>query len=475
MSSSSETTPLLATRISPPTSKAAAFWLIPVVFLASINYGIQTGSRNSFYTTVCSNRPQLPRNYLDDCTLYPFLENGIVRLQLVSLLIGTITSALTTGCFGRFSDLHGRKPVMLLTMLGSLIQNVILVLVSSNSGSHPSQFVIWLSVFVEGLFGGMITFTAVAHAYTFDVSSAASRLALFSLLQGFSLLCLFFGGFVGQITFLRVQGLTVPSLIGGAVCITNMLVIGFFLPESVQQIAPRRDARSYDILKAVVSPVSMLIPSLGHTQLHVALLGLALFTYSCATFDGYGMVYVLAYVSGSFKLVFVLLSIKVALYLIIIPGLAWAVKQRWLGIESLPSVIVFDKTVAKYAALTGACSFITIFLPATPAIILFLVLPGLALIALPALYSLGCSYLEEIGDASSVGSLFAAMGVVSLLATKFTFIFVVVILGASLESKSWGLILLPAGGFLATSLLLWSPYKVTTSSTSEEANSNIDV
>lgn len=98
--------------------------------------------------------------------------------------------------------------------------------------------------------------------------------------------------------------------------------------------------------------------------------------------------------------------------------LIWAFKRFALRSTSntLFFVISFDKAIAKYSALvSGASWIVAVSSPVLVALIVLYVFPLLAVGVLPAMYSVGSAYLEELGRTSETGSLFGAMSVVETL------------------------------------------------------------
>lgn len=122
---------------------------------------------------------------------------------------------------GRLSDRYGRKPVLVLSVLGTAAGFVVL----ATARWLPILFV---SRTIDGITGGNIS---VAQAYIADVTDDRSRgPALGMIGAAFGL-----GFILGPVTGGLLSGFsyTLPAWVGAALAVTNALIVGFLLPESL--------------------------------------------------------------------------------------------------------------------------------------------------------------------------------------------------------------------------------------------------
>src|SRR5512135_3678920 len=86
---------------------------------------------------------------------------------LVGLLVGSYAAAQLVGApiLGRLSDRYGRRPILLLSVLGTFIGFLLL-------GFARSLWVLFASRILDGLTGGNLS---IAQAYISDVTDAKSR------------------------------------------------------------------------------------------------------------------------------------------------------------------------------------------------------------------------------------------------------------------------------------------------------------
>jgi len=179
--------------------------------------------------------------------LLPFYaENYAATPFLIGLLTASYAAAQFIGApiLGRLSDRFGRRPVLLLSVFGTLIGFLILAFADPfgrflGALIDPSQAnlsltnalilaVLFLSRVIDGLTGGNIT---VAQAYITDITPPAERA------RGLGLIGAAFGlGFIlGPATggLLSTWGFAAPALAASALASFNLILIYFCLPESL--------------------------------------------------------------------------------------------------------------------------------------------------------------------------------------------------------------------------------------------------
>ena len=149
---------------------------------------------------------------------------------------------------GRISDRFGRRPVFLISILGTFIGFLIL-------GFANSLWMLFVSRILSGLTAGNIS---VAQAYIADVTDEKNRA------RGMGMLGAAFGiGFILGPALggtLSVYGFAVPAFVSAALCFINLLTVFFWLPES---LTPERRAQLMAQEKANVS-FNALLAALQH-------------------------------------------------------------------------------------------------------------------------------------------------------------------------------------------------------------------
>ena len=149
---------------------------------------------------------------------------------------------------GRISDRFGRRPVFLISILGTFIGFLIL-------GLAHSLWMLFVSRILSGLTAGNIS---VAQAYIADVTDEKNRA------RGMGMLGAAFGiGFILGPALggtLSVYGFAVPAFVSAALCFINLLTVFFWLPES---LTPERRSQLMAQEKADVS-FGALLAALQH-------------------------------------------------------------------------------------------------------------------------------------------------------------------------------------------------------------------
>jgi DHA1 family tetracycline resistance protein-like MFS transporter len=143
--------------------------------------------------------------------------------SIIGLLVASYAAAQLIGAplLGRFSDRIGRRPILLLSLFGTLVSFIFL-------GFANTLWVLFLARIFDGLTGGNIS---VAQAYISDVTDERNRA------KGMGLIGAAFGlGFIfGPVTggFLSQYGYSVPAFAAAGLVTINLLMVFLWLPESL--------------------------------------------------------------------------------------------------------------------------------------------------------------------------------------------------------------------------------------------------
>jgi DHA1 family tetracycline resistance protein-like MFS transporter len=167
---------------------------------------------------------------------------------VVGLLVASYAAAQLVGAplLGRLSDRYGRRPVLLLSVTGTLAGFLLLgfadplgrmlsALVAPQATNAMIIGVLFFSRILDGLTGGNIT---VAQAYITDVTDEANRAKGLGLIGAAFGLGFIIGPAVGGA--LSHWGYNLPAFVAATVSFLNLLAIFFLLPESLT--AERRDS-----------------------------------------------------------------------------------------------------------------------------------------------------------------------------------------------------------------------------------------
>lgn len=148
---------------------------------------------------------------------------GLSEFQ-TSLLFSAYSVAqfFATPVIGKLSDRYGRKPLLLISLLGTVVANLI-------AGTATTAGVLFFARFLDGITGGN---ASVAQAVISDVTTPENRA------RGFGINGAAFGlGFVlGPVISLLAQRISLGAafLVSGAIALVALLITIFLLPESLQ-------------------------------------------------------------------------------------------------------------------------------------------------------------------------------------------------------------------------------------------------
>jgi DHA1 family tetracycline resistance protein-like MFS transporter len=166
---------------------------------------------------------------------------------LTGLLVASYAAAQFFGAplLGRLSDRYGRRPILIVSILGTLLGFLLL-------GVARSLWVLFASRILDGFTGGNLN---VAQAYITDVTDAKSRT------RGLGMIGAAFGlGFIiGPVAggLLSQWGFAVPAFAAAGLALINLLLVAFWLPESLpaEKRATSRDPQPLISLTAMTRAI----------------------------------------------------------------------------------------------------------------------------------------------------------------------------------------------------------------------------
>ncbi|KAI9134288.1 tetracycline resistance MFS efflux pump [Acaryochloris sp. CCMEE 5410] len=201
-------------------------------------------------------------------TLYPYgRQFGLNDFETSFLFsIFSIAQFIATPVIGQFSDRWGRRPLLLVSLAGTMFANLM-------AGLATAAWVLFLARFLDGITGGN---NSVIQAVIADVTDAENRA------RGFSLFGAAFGvGFVlGPLISLGAQEISLGAsfLVSAWIAGIALGVTYFFLPETLEE---RSQPRRFELgLAKLVTGLT--IPKVGILLLINFLVGttFTIFTYA---------------------------------------------------------------------------------------------------------------------------------------------------------------------------------------------------
>ena len=181
-------------------------------------------------------------------TIYQYGREFHLNDVETSLLfaIFSIAQFFATPIIGKLSDRFGRKPLLIISLAGTVIGNFM-------AGTAPNATVLFLARFLDGITGGNVS---VAQAAISDITTPADRA------KGFGIFGASFGlGFVfGPVLSLIAQqrSLGTSFLVASGIAVIALVLTIFFLPETLQHKADSSknifDLGLKDLVKGLTFP-----------------------------------------------------------------------------------------------------------------------------------------------------------------------------------------------------------------------------
>ena len=142
----------------------------------------------------------------------------------IGLLVAAnaVTQLLGAPTIGRLSDRYGRRPLLLISIAGTVASFLLL-------GLANSLWMLFLSRILDGLLGGNIS---LAQAYITDVTDEKSRSRGLGLIGAAFGVGFIFGPVLGG-TLSAGGNYARPALIAAALSLLNLIAVFFLLPESL--------------------------------------------------------------------------------------------------------------------------------------------------------------------------------------------------------------------------------------------------
>jgi len=151
-------------------------------------------------------------------------------------LIGAIIASFSAMQFifspiwGRLSDRHGRRPILLLSTAGAALSYVLFAIGSGIANHHLALGALLVSRMFAGACGGNIT---VAQAYIADITppeNRSKRMGLIGMAFGLGFIC---GPIICGVA-LKLGGSTAPGWAAAALCAANFALAFAILAESLR-------------------------------------------------------------------------------------------------------------------------------------------------------------------------------------------------------------------------------------------------
>ena len=171
--------------------------------------------------------------------LIPFLG---LSFGLNAIQIGLIASVFSfcqlfaSPVTGKLSDRFGRRPLFILSQLSTFAGFLLL-------GFATTAVLLIVSRLIDGLLGSNMT---VSQAYISDITEPEHRTRVYGYSSGVFGAGLIFGPFIGGVLYRIAYSL--PMFFAAAITLTSVVLVVFFLPESVTEKPDKLSLSFNDVL-----------------------------------------------------------------------------------------------------------------------------------------------------------------------------------------------------------------------------------
>ncbi|MDB5655658.1 MAG: tetA [Tardiphaga sp.] len=324
--------------------------------------------------------------------ILPSLLRDVTHVENVAPTIGIMTALYAVMQFifapvlGALSDRRGRRPVLLLSLVGAAINYLFLALA-------PQLWMLLLGRAIAGLTSANVS---VATAYITDISAEHQRARRFGLFNA-----MFGAGFIiGPVLggALGDYWLRLPFLAAAALNGCNVLLAFLMLPESRPAAREKIDLAALNPLR----PLRWLISAKSLLPITV------IFFLFSATGEVYGICWAL-WGSDAFQWNGLWIGLSLGSF-----GVCQTLAQAFLP---GPAVRLLGERATILAGVAGGCIALTVMAFATEGWMIFAVMPVFALagIGTPALQSLATRQVDESLQGQFQGVLASAVSLASII------------------------------------------------------------
>ncbi|MEP7286033.1 MAG: MFS transporter [Chloroflexota bacterium] len=203
----------------------------------------------------------------------PFIASSYVAKQDAAFTIALLFTVYSLCQFiavptlGALSDRYGRRPVLLISLLGSAAGYFIF-------GIGGALWMLFLGRIIDGLTGGNL---AAIYAYAADITEPKDRTHFFGLLGAMAGMGFVVGPALGGIVYKLTNNISSPLYFAAVVTLLTTLWGFFVMPES---LSPEK--RDTQITLARLNPLTQLVDVFKIPQLRLLLLGIFLWVLAFA-------------------------------------------------------------------------------------------------------------------------------------------------------------------------------------------------
>lgn len=263
-----------------------AIWLLPMYTLYSITAGsLIIPEFNATLGLICHQRHSSGKSNfqpaIEQCDGNTEVQSDLSQFYIYGQVLSGILGAIAGPNLMGFSDKIGRKPILVFSVLGPLIADIIVLAALY----YPNEIdVNWLLLgyAMDGLSGSIITATTASQAYISDISTPEDRVSSFNYIQAAFMSALALGPMVAGGLLSVFDSLIQAYWIAFTIHLSLIVLFTLVLPESLQSTPEPRSTEENNENQSkseadpgcfeVISSARALIPSARSSQTNMLIL-----------------------------------------------------------------------------------------------------------------------------------------------------------------------------------------------------------
>ena len=174
----------------------------PAIFLQTFTWGLASVIGQNLLIAKQCHDLRYSSQICGDIENHPKVEDEVEtkvsELNMISTMLSALPCIVVALFIGPWSDRNGRKPVMLLPMLGYIL-STLYNLLNIYYFHWPTKYLLVNGIF--SIFGGFVSFLIGMYAYLADITSVRSRTTRIGLLDIFLYAGVPFGTFLSAYIF----------------------------------------------------------------------------------------------------------------------------------------------------------------------------------------------------------------------------------------------------------------------------------
>jgi len=183
----------------------------------------------------------------------PEVQQRVAQFNIWGGLLSGILAAVTSPKLGALSDRYGRKPILIITSIGTVLGEIITIFAALYPETFPVP-VLLLSYALDGLTGSFLVAMSISNAYATDCTPPSERNVAF----GFFHASLFTGLAIGPIVagyIVKWTGkIVIVFFIMSAVHVAFILFVAVVVPESLSKKRQMLAREKHGLLAAAKDP-----------------------------------------------------------------------------------------------------------------------------------------------------------------------------------------------------------------------------